>query len=543
MKRFLWLGFVLLLHLICTGCGDTFRPIIIPNPPTFPNPAAAHSVVAISDNGTTVAGSVMVIDVSGDSIASVADCTTPLCIGIAPVHAVQQTAGQVLVVNQSGSLSKVNFSSITTIANTTTITLPAGSAPNFVAVAPNQTTAYVTLPNLNEVGVVNTSSNVLTSTITVGSNPSDLAVTPDNTKLYVANNGTLCGNPPTPCSFSVSAFNTVGPSSRSISGSSLSSPPLWLSARSDSQVVYVLEANGTLAYISITSTAGPDTLTESTISIPNATTMIYDGNKNRLYIPGGQKMAIVDVTGPVPQLMKTVPIPPFSLLNLASVPGTAVAAAALPDGSRAYVGSYAALPSQVNISSVLGDGTTGTYAYTLTAGHDLTPGVTVTVTGTDTQQVSGFDGTYIVSAIVSGTTSCPGTCFQTSNPTDTKGTTYPVSGLGTGSNLFPQVSVVDVLSNFITKTIGVNGFPDATIQNLPNGLPDPNYVPVCVNNRFRFMMAAGGNSSRAYLSSCDGGNVDIIDTSNDTYNGSLSAPPGSRVNNPPQNPVFLFAGP
>src|ERR1039458_7489361 len=362
MKRFLWLGFVLLLHLICTGCGDTFRPIIIPNPPTFPNPAAAHSVVAISDNGTTVAGSVMVIDVSGDSIASVADCTTPLCIGIAPVHAVQQTAGQVLVVNQSGSLSKVNFSSITTIANTTTITLPAGSAPNFVAVAPNQTTAYVTLPNLNEVGVVNTSSNVLTSTITVGSNPSDLAVTPDNTKLYVANNGTLCGNPPTPCSFSVSAFNTVGPSSRSISGSSLSSPPLWLSARSDSQVVYVLEANGTLAYISITSTAGPDTLTESTISIPNATTMIYDGNKNRLYITGGQQMAIVDVAQSPPQYLTGGPIPtcdlapkstnciptaatssraasdPCSLTSAQTL--TVVAVPALPDAGRAYVGSY-----------------------------------------------------------------------------------------------------------------------------------------------------------------------------------------------------------
>ena len=179
MKRFLWLGLVLLLHLICTGCGDTFRPIIIPNPPTFPNPAAAHSVVAISDNGTTIAGSVMVVDVSGDSIASVADCTTPLCIGIAPVHAVQQTAGQALVVNQSGSLSKVSFSNITSINSTATITLPVGSAPNFVAVAPNQTTAYVTLPKylpdpitfqsevVPSVGVVNTTSNSLSATVPV----------------------------------------------------------------------------------------------------------------------------------------------------------------------------------------------------------------------------------------------------------------------------------------------------------------------------------------------------------------------------------------
>ena len=52
MKRFLWLGFVLLLCVIFSGCGETFRPIIIPNPPTFPNPAAAHTVVSINDNGT-----------------------------------------------------------------------------------------------------------------------------------------------------------------------------------------------------------------------------------------------------------------------------------------------------------------------------------------------------------------------------------------------------------------------------------------------------------------------------------------------------------
>ncbi len=62
-------------------------------------------------------------------------------------------------------------------------------------------------------------------------------------------------------------------------------------------------------------------------------------------------------------------------------------------------------------------------------------------------------------------------------------------------------------------------------------------------------MAAGGDSSRAYLSSCDGGNVNIIDTSNDTYIENLPAPVGSRPPippnplNPPQNPVFLFAGP
>jgi hypothetical protein len=553
MKRFLWLGFVLLLHLICTGCGDTFRPIIIPNPPTFPNPAAAHSVVAISDNGTTVAGSVMVIDVSGDSIASVADCTTPLCIGVAPVHAVQQTANQALVVNQSDSLSKVDFSNLTSINNTTTITLPANSAPNFVAVAPNQTTAYVTLPNyvpdpinhpnvvVPSVGVVNTTSNNMFATIPLSTNPSSnpvaMAVTSDNSKLYVANQG----------DGTISAFNTVDRSSRTITGS-LTYPPIWLIARSDSQRVYVLEETsgnlgGTLASIDTTSTAGSDVLAESTISVPGATTMVYDSNKNRLYIPGGLQMAIVDVSQSPPQLMKTITVPPFAIIPApSSVPATAaVAAAALPDGSRAYLASYAVLPSQLTISSISGDGTTATYVYTLTAGHDLNPGATVTVADTGT----GFDGIFLVTAIVSGTTACPGTCFQTLNATTgtwpPPATSGPASG--TASNIFPQVTVVDVASNTVKSTIAIPGFPDATIPTLPDGQPDPYYAPVCASTRFRFMMAAGGDSSRAYLSSCDGGDVHIIDSSNDTYIGNLAAPPSPRENNPPQNPVFLFAGP
>src|SRR5579862_6724580 len=103
MKRFLWLGAVLVVFTICSGCGDVFRPIIIPNPQQFPNPAAAHTVVTISDNAnvnklgqeTPQIGSAMVIDVSGDTDESQTN------VGLRPVHAVQQTASTVLVVNQS----------------------------------------------------------------------------------------------------------------------------------------------------------------------------------------------------------------------------------------------------------------------------------------------------------------------------------------------------------------------------------------------------------------------------------------------------------
>ncbi len=535
MKRFLWLGFVLFLYVMCAACGETFRPIIIPNPPTFPNPAAAHTVVSINDSGTVVPGSAMVINVSGNTDVSVAD------VGLAPVYAVQQSASGILVVNHSvtgaaaDSLTRLNFSS-TVIANTSTISLPPNSAPNFVAVAPSAATAYVTLPNYAppSVGVVSTLSGAMVNTITVGNNPDAIGVTPDNSKLYVANQGDS----------TISGFNTVDRSQRAGSPVTTSSPPIWLSARSDSQAVYVLEEDGTLASLSTVSTAGPDTLTEyPALAVPGATTMTYDPNLNRLYIPGGQEMEIVDVSQSQPQLIATIPIPQFTLLNLPPMPATATAAAALPDGSRAYVASYAALPSQLNISSVSGDGTTGTYAYTLTAGYPLNPGVTINVTGMPAADM-GFDGTFIVEAIVSGTSTCPGTCFQAPNTTILAST--PVSASGTGSNIFPQVTSVWATSNTIKTTAAVPGFPDATNPNYANGLY---YVPVCATTRFRFMMAAGGDSSRAYLSSCDGGNVNIIDTSSDTYILNLPTPVSSRPpippnpQNPPQNPVFLIAGP
>ena len=309
MKRFLWLGFVLFLYLICTGCGETFRPIIISNPPVFPNPRATHTVVAINDNAPApgqpeiAVGSAMVIDVSGDTDVSVAN------VGLAPVHAVQQSASQVLVVNQSvtgagtDSITKLGFSS-TAIANTTTITLPANSAPSFVAVAPSATTAYVTLPNYSppSVGVISTLSNDMTQTVAVGNNPVALAVTPNNSKLYVANQGDS----------TIGGFNivTLGLSPRVNSPVSTSSAPIWLVARTDNQRVYALESDGVFAELDTTSTSGPDTLTEypSAFSVPGAATMVYDSNLNRLYIPGGPVMKIIDVSQSPAQVMATITV-------------------------------------------------------------------------------------------------------------------------------------------------------------------------------------------------------------------------------------------
>jgi DNA-binding beta-propeller fold protein YncE len=456
MKRFFWLGFVLFLYVICSGCGDTFRPIIIPNPPVFPNPKAAHTVLAINDNGTVVAGTAMVIDVSGDTDESIAN------VGLAPVHAVQQTASQVLVVNHSvtgplntgDSITKLSFNGTSIVTNPPppTISLPPNSAPNFVAVAPSATTAYVTLPNFAppSVGVVNTLSDNLVNTITVGNNPVAIAVTPDNSKLYVANQG----------SSSISAFNTLDQSARTINGSF--NAPLWVTARSDGQRLYVLNGNGVVSTIDTTSTAGPDNVIDASVSALGAAYMLYDGNLNRLYIPGGSQLTMLDVSQSVPQVItgKPIAIPtvlpstrattdPCSSTSAQTL--TVAAVAALPDGSRAYVGAY--------YEDLLG-------------------------------------------------------------------------------NFCPQVTVIDVASNTIKSFFAIPGFTAYDAFCSPS---QSQRAP-----RFRITMAAGGDSTRAYLSSCDGGMVNIIDTSSDTYILNLPAPIGVRsggLQNLPQNPVFLIAGP
>jgi hypothetical protein len=244
--------------------------------------------------------------------------------------------------------------------------------------------------------------------------------------------------------------------------------------------------------------------------------------------------------------MATITIPNVPAIPN-SVPASAVAAAALPDASRAYVASIpnVALSSQATVSAVQGDGTNATFTYTWTGGHDLAPGILVTVSGISSPN-DVFNGTYTI--IATSGTSCDQptqVCtFLAANPTvlSTKATVTG-SVASTGDNLFPQITVVDVPSNTITSSFNTSGFPDATVAGTPY------YAPICATTRFRFMMAAGGDSTRTYLSSCDGGNVNIIDTAANKYVLNLAAPIGARtpippsVLNPPQNPVFLIAGP
>ncbi len=534
MKRFLWLALAGFVYLICTGCGDTFRPIIIPNPPQFPNPAAAHTVLSINDNGTVVAGTAMVIDVSGDTDVSIAN------VGLAPVHAVQQSASEVLVANHSvsgalaDSVTKLNYRG-TVISGTNTITLPANSAPNFVATT-ESSQAYVLLPNLASVGVLDTNVNTLIATMPVGNLPDAMAETPNGQKLYVANQADN----------TISGFNTSDRSSRTVTGSF--DGPLWVLARSDSQRLYVLNGNGVVSTVDTTSTAGPDNVIDASITVPGAIYMLYDVNLNRLYIPWFNQSAMqgqftmLDVSQSVPAVITGAPIAIAPVLPSTRAQGDVcstfnpsavipAAVASLPDGSRAYVGSYAEFQVNLNITGAVTANGVTTYNYSLLGTIDLLPGMNITISNVDSTgsptgtPPSDFDGTFVILSAGGGT-------FQVANsPTDT----YVSGGTGAAANICPQVTVINAVSNTIMSSFALPGVPA--------------YDAFCSKTRFRATMAAGGDSTRAYFASCDGGLVDIIDTATESYFLNLPEPVGTRPpippnpQNPPQNPIFLMAGP
>ncbi|OLB20817.1 MAG: hypothetical protein AUH15_10545 [Acidobacteriales bacterium 13_2_20CM_55_8] len=425
---------LLLLTLICTSCGDTFRPVATPISPPPPDPSSFHYVLVISSNGPSNPGSSTRIDVSGDTNVGVAK------LGLGPVHAALLPNGARIYVANSleNTVSSYLPTDVTAI---TTVSLPASAVPVFVHTTQNDT-VYVANAGNATVSAISTSSNVITSTIQVGTNPVALAETPDGKKLYVANQG----------SGFVTSINTID---KTVNPSiPTGTSPVWAVARSDSARVYVLnQGSGTVSSI--------DTLSEAFSNVPvgsGGNFMLYDKGRNRLYVtnPSAHTLSILDAATDPPALLATIDLT-AGTSPACPVTCSPVSVAVLPDGSRAYVVSY----------------------------------------------VPGSD---------------------------------PLSS---------QVTVIDTQSYTVRKVIPLSSVNIDSVN--PTG---------CATARFRLFTVAGSDGSRVFVSNCDAGGTKIILTSTDTLVPDLSgnplqipapsssfAPPSVGEQPPPQNPVFILAGP
>jgi YVTN family beta-propeller protein len=307
----------MVLLVAWTGCGDVFRPVAIPQPPPPPDPSSLHFDIFLTRNGPSNPGASSRIDVSGDT--NVGTATT----GLGPVHVTMLPNGTRIYI-ANGEEDTVSTYNPSVIAPVTTITLPPGSVPVFVATTESGN-VYVAnsgngLPGAGTVAVISTTTNIVSTILTVGTNPVALAELPNATKLYVVNQGDS----------TVRIINTVdktlNPNPVADPGGTIATP-VWVLARSDNARVYVLSAgSGNVSAIDTTT----DSVVASTSVGAGANFMFYDRTRNRLYItnPVASTATVLDVS--------TDTLAPITL----PITGTPVSVAALPDGTRAYVASY-----------------------------------------------------------------------------------------------------------------------------------------------------------------------------------------------------------
>src|SRR5437879_12108344 len=81
------LAVVLFPILLWAGCGETFRPVVIPTPPAPPDSSNFRAVFVVNSNGPANPGTGMQIDVSGDTNVSTAK------LGLGPVQAAVPPSG------------------------------------------------------------------------------------------------------------------------------------------------------------------------------------------------------------------------------------------------------------------------------------------------------------------------------------------------------------------------------------------------------------------------------------------------------------------
>ncbi len=316
---------VLLLMLICLSCGETYRPVATPIVPSLPNPGFSHFALVISGNGTDHPGASTSINVSGDTAESQST------LGLMPVQAAVVLSGTRVYVANSHDDTVSSFSP-TSPTPVTTISLPAGSAPSFVATAENAS-VYVANSGNNTVSAIVMSNNVLEQPvygIPVGIDPVSLAETPNLQKLYVANRGNGAGGG------SVTSINPVDRSVNPPIANATWVSPVSVAARSDGNRAYVLDQGSGLVWPIDTASDSvllPTQCGHNPCSVSvgvGANFMLYDSTRNRLYVSNPANNTVTYLDASTDALTATV----LAIANPISV-------AVLPDGTRAYVSSEA----------------------------------------------------------------------------------------------------------------------------------------------------------------------------------------------------------
>ena len=308
-----------LLSIFLTSCGETFRPIATVVTPTLP--AVQGSKTAVVITSPSGLGTATHYNLSGNTVSG------QVAVGQGPVFAAfAGNAGRIYVANAADSTLSF-YSSISPQTGTTTITLPSSPAPNPSYIETNLAlgSIYVAYKGRDSVGVVNIGSNSQTAEIALptGAAPVAMVSTPDGKKIFTANSGT------NDVSVIDSATNTVS-TTLALAGCT---DPEWFAIHPDGSYVYVVcKGSGNLFYINTATLATTDVAPVGLGAQPNF--VHYDVNRKRLVVTnsGGNTVSVINED-------PATPIATYHTVTTITVGSNPLSAAALPDGSKIYVGN------------------------------------------------------------------------------------------------------------------------------------------------------------------------------------------------------------
>ncbi|MBV9181513.1 MAG: YncE family protein [Acidobacteria bacterium] len=402
---------------------------------------------------------------------------------------------------------------------------------------------------------IDVSGDSLLSTVPTGLAPVHGALTPNGAKIYVANAGedTVSANlvagttPPT----------TISLPQLCDSAGCAPSQPVFVGSTDNARMYSANFGNGTISVINTSSD-----VVVGTVAVDPTFAATPEPRPNRLAqpvalaeTPDGTKLYSANRgTGTVTSI-STVDNTVVKVISVGSSP---LWVAARADGARMYVldasGAIYVIDtsSDTVLSSSASAATGANFIFydkvlnRLYVTNPLTSKVNIFSAATDPPQP--LTGSPVVIA-VAPSSSCSSPLLPTSVNVLGDGTRAYVASYqrDPSGTVCTQASVLNSGTNQVTKAVALSQSSELAQTG-------------CAQARFRVFVASSGGGTNAnfkvYVSQCDSGSVAIIDTfaentgadphAADVVMGTVNAPLSSFPGNPlppPQNPVFLLAGP
>jgi uncharacterized repeat protein (TIGR01451 family) len=249
---------------------DTNTPAgsITLNAPAYDIAFSPDGTRAYAVNFTT--DSIAVIDTATNQVISNVVVTGPVRAEVSP------DSGRLYVTTSNDSVAVIDTLTLGIVT-----TVPVGSSPNGLAVAPNGTRVYVANRNADSVSVIDTSSNTVVATVSVGAFPVEVALSPNGKRLYVTN-------------FFDNTVSVVDPASNTVVATvDVGSGPQGLAVTPDGSKVYV--ANFNEDDVSVIDTASNSVVATPIVSgSPNGVVASPDGNAVYVTAYNGSAVRIID---------------------------------------------------------------------------------------------------------------------------------------------------------------------------------------------------------------------------------------------------------